>query len=249
MGAESTAFSRAAGDMKQLIKRIPILGEVARRAYWRLLALKRRGGPFPGSEKYWEKRYAAGGLSGVGSYGRFSQFKADVINAFVIAHGVHSVIEFGCGDGNQLALARYPQYLGFDVSETAVASCRRRFAGDQSKSFELMHRYQGERADLALSLDVIYHLIEDQVFENYMRTLFTAARRYVVIYSSDTDENRGYHGTHVRHRKFSSWICQTFPDWRLSEHIPNRYPYKGDYREGSFSDFYIHERVSVRGGS
>jgi len=28
-----------------------------------------------------------------------------------------------------------------------------------------MSQYRGERADLALSLDVIYHLVEDRVFE------------------------------------------------------------------------------------
>lgn len=37
-------------------------------------------------------------------------------NDFVRARGIDSVIEFGCGDGAQLALAEYPAYGGIDVS-------------------------------------------------------------------------------------------------------------------------------------
>jgi hypothetical protein len=106
-----------------------------------------------------------------------------------------------------------------------------------------MSEYDGETADLTLSLDVIYHLVEDDVFERYLRTLFGASRRYVIIYSSDSDDNRGYEGTHVRHRKFTRWIQENLTGWKLSRHLPNRYPYRGDYRTGSFADFFLYERV------
>ena len=42
-------------------------------------------------------------------------------------------------------------------------------------------------ADLALSLDVIYHLTEDTVFEAYMRHLFAAGSRFVIIYATDRE--------------------------------------------------------------
>jgi hypothetical protein len=151
--------------------------------------------------------------------------------------------EFGCGDGNQLMLARYQTYAGYDVSEAAVRGCRRLFAGDQTKTFELMSQYRGERADLALSLDVIYHLVEDRVFADYMRTLFGASHRYVIIYANDSDDNREYQGPHVKHRKFSTWIRESAPEWSLLAHIPNRYPYRGDYTKGSFAECFIYERV------
>lgn len=229
--------------MKDLVKRTPIIGDLARQVFWRLVVSKQKPGPFAGAEKYWGDRYAAGGNSRIGSYGKFPDFKAEVINAFVAKQGVHLVIEFGCGDGNQLMLARYPKYMGLDASETAVSKCSGLFASDQTKSFDHMHRYTGETADLTLSLDVIYHLVEDRVYENYMRTLFAASNRYVIIYSSDSDDNYGCEGTHVRHRKFSRWIHQNLPDWKLLEHIPNKYPYKGDYREGSLADFFIYEKA------
>jgi hypothetical protein len=96
--------------------------------------------PFPGSRTYWEERYAGGGNSGVGSYSKFAEFKAEVLNDFIVSNSVGSVIEFGCGDGNQLSLANYPRYLGFDVSATAIDLCHAPFAGDESKSFKLLNR-------------------------------------------------------------------------------------------------------------
>ena len=59
-----------------------------------------------------------------------------------------------------------------------------------------MREFAGETADLALSLDVVFHLVEDEVFAQYMQTLIQAGNRYVIIYASDTDDNRGYEGSH-----------------------------------------------------
>lgn len=225
--------------MRDVIKKIPLLGDVARRMY----RLYKKPVPFSGSVLYWETRYRVGGNSGVGSCGPLREFKADVLNSFVATHNVQSVIEFGCGDGNQLRLATYPDYLGFDVSGTAVSQCQELFESDSQKSFKLMSEYNGERADLALSLDVIYHLVEDDIFEQYMQTLFDASTQYAILYSSNSDDNCGYEGTHVRHRQFTNWIQEYLPTWKLIEHLPNRYPYRGNYAEGSFSDFFIYEKA------
>ncbi len=202
---------------------------------------------FRDSRQYWESRYAQGGDSGVGSHGRFAEFKADVINHFARMHDIKSMVELGCGDGAQLALAAYPSYVGVDVSPTAIALCRKRFAGDTTKSF-LLHDparpadlWELPTAELGLSLDVIFHLVEDAVFENYMTALFRAATRFVIIYSSDmTGESDS---PHVRHRAFTRWVEQRMVEWELLEWIPNRYPYEGDYRTGSFSDFFIYRKA------
>lgn len=193
---------------------------------------------FPGSQSYWESRYARGGNSGAGSYGKFAEFKARFLNDFVDRLKIGSVIEFGCGDGNQLSLAAYPSYLGLDISETAVNWCRERFAGRPHLRFMLMRDYQGETAELALSLDVVYHLVEDEVFENYMRTLFRSATRHVILYSSDREDERP--DPHVRHRKFTEWVQANIAGWRLFERVDNIYPFSGDYQEGSFADFFIY---------
>ena len=230
------------GGVKELIKRVPLVGPLARRIYRHFRGDREALQPFAGSERYWEQRYVSGGDSGPGSYGKFALFKAEILNGFVAEHEVRSVIEFGCGDGNQLELAAYPAYLGLDVSDTAIARCRERFRGDPTKTFQLAQDYDGRRAELALSLDVIFHLVEDGVFERYMATLFQAATRFVIVYSSNRDEPTDEASMHVRHRRFTTWIDAHASDWSLKSHIPNRYPNLGDYRTGSFSDFYIYRR-------
>ncbi len=197
---------------------------------------------FTNSASYWEERYQTGGNSGTGSYGRLAEFKAEVLDSFVAKRKVKSVIEFGPGDGNQLSLATYPAYTGVDISQSAVKACEMRFAEDQTKAFMTVADYDGRRADLALSLDVIFHLVEDEVFETYMTSLFDAAERFVIIYSSNKDDQNT--AQHVRHRKFIDWVTSNRPTFALAEHIPNRYPYdKNDQENTSFADFYMFEKA------
>lgn len=197
---------------------------------------------FSTSDSYWEKRYQKGGNSGAGSYGRLAEHKADVLNGFAADKGVRSVIEFGSGDGNQLTLARYPDYTGVDVSETAINACRDLFSGDPTKTFMTLANYDGRKAELSLSLDVIYHLVEDETFNNYMETLFAASARFVIVYSSNKDEQPVER--HVRHRKFTTWVSEKRPDFRLADHIPNPFAFNPkDPENTSFADFYVFEKV------
>ncbi len=232
---------------KKIIKRLPIVRPIARSVF---LMAKRAA--FRGSLDFWERNYARGGTSGAGSYGKFAEFKAEILNMFVREHTIHSVIEFGCGDGNQLSLAEYPGYVGLDVARSAIKLCKERFQADTSKSFFL---YDPEcfidnrsifRADLALSLEVIFHIVEDRIFALYMRHLFLAAEKYVIIYSSDSDMNDLIQEPDVRHRCFSKWVEAHMPDWRLVQKIPNRYPLSDQREPGSYSEFFIYERNEQR---
>jgi hypothetical protein len=99
-------------------------------------------------------------------------------------------------------------------------------------------------ADLALSLDVIYHLVEDDTYDRYMRHLFAAADRYVVIYSSNKNDLPA--SPHVRHRRFTDWIDQHQPQWQLSKHLRNQYPFDPhDPHDTSFADLYCFRRVTA----
>lgn len=226
--------------MKALIKKIPILRSIAKVVYFTAIA---PFNAFPGSENYWKKRYKSGGTSGAGSYGRLAQFKAEVINGVVREKQITTVIEYGCGDGNQLSLSEYPSYIGFDVSTEAISQCKIKFANDGSKTFKLIDAYENETSQLTLSLDVIYHLTEDEVFNTYMKQLFDSSTRFVIIYSSNTDKQSRIQAPHVKHRKFSKWAEENRPKWKLMLQIPNKYPYSDDEQEESFADFYIYEKV------
>ncbi len=199
---------------------------------------------FNGSGDYWEHRYASGRNSGVGSYKKFADFKAGIINPFVETNNIQTVIEFGCGDGNQLSLSNYHTYTGFDVSKTAIDFCKRKYVDDASKIFKLANQYNSETADLSLSLDVLYHLVEDNIFSEYMKNLFNASKCYVVIYSSNFDSDPSEWAEHVRHRNFTQWIDKNIPNWTLVERIENEYPYTGNYKTGTPADFYIYKSNS-----
>lgn len=225
--------------MKHKWKHQGFIGRLAKVIYYGLIEPLQK---FSGSENYWKSRYRDGGNSGAGSYNELAHFKAEIINSWVNDFALESMIEFGCGDGNQLLLAQYPQYLGLDISPNAIAGCRQRFSADSTKSFALLDDYAGQQAQLGLSLDVIYHLVEDDVFNQYMRRLFASATRYVVIYSSNTDQQRNLQGRHVRHRCFTEWVDANASDWELLEHVPNRYPYNPRDGSGSYADFFLYGR-------
>jgi len=190
------------------------------------------------TSSYWEKRYQGGGDSGAGSYNHLGRFKAELINSFVRENGIQKVIEFGCGDGHQLSLLEIPCYVGIDASSRAVAMCREKFKGDSTKEFFQVEEFSAqEKADLVLSLDVIYHLVEDENYDSYMKSIFNASSRYVIIYSSNFDSDRV--SLHVRHRKFTHWTEKNAGDWKCIQTVKNEFPYEGDHLKGSHADFYI----------
>ena len=223
--------------MIEIIKKIPIVGPITKKIYRELIYKLKL---FPGSEDYWIQRYNSGGNSGSGSYHKLAEFKAEIINEFVKNNNIETMIEYGCGDGNQLNLAEYPSYIGFEISPKAIQLCQDIFEHDKTKSFRLMTEYKGETAQLTLSLDVIYHLVEDDIYYSYIERLFNSSKLFVIIYSSDYDEGKKYH---EKRRQFTKWVKTNKPHWKLIRYIPNRFPYNGKNEEGSLADFFIYEKI------
>jgi hypothetical protein len=87
--------------------------------------------------------------------------------------------------------------------------------------------------DLTISMDVILHLIEENIYQQYMKDLFRLSNKYVIIYSTNKDEILG--GIHNLFRKFMPKVPQNF---ELIEFINN--PYKGEYTQ---ADFFIFKRL------
>jgi cyclopropane fatty-acyl-phospholipid synthase-like methyltransferase len=219
-------------SVKSAIKEMPLIGPIINRL---------RVPKLVDSDEYWENRYRGGGHSGAGSYNRLAEFKAEILNQFVKTHEIEKVIEFGCGDGAQLALANYPSYIGTDVSQTVLEVCREKFAG---KPYRFIHQGEasGEKAELSLSLDVLYHLTKDEVFTSYMQGLFDASSQWVIIYSSNKEWREA---PHVRHRRFTRWIETNRLDFVPVDKISNCYPFDpADPENTSFADFYVYRRSS-----
>lgn len=198
------------------------------------------------SAAYWQERYKAGGTSGSGSYGRLAVYKAHFINELVHRQQIKSVIEFGCGDGNQASLFTIPKYTGLDVSKESVTQCRMKFADVMTWSFHQIGTYAiRKNHQLSMSLDVLYHLVEDDVFEKYMKHLFASASGYVLIYSSDHDDVSG--ATHVRHRAYSNWVSENIDDWTEIETFAHPYPRneKSNPRHTALAFFRLYGRKDV----
>jgi len=200
---------------------------------------------FSNSDQYWRERYEKGGNSGEGSYGALSKYKAEFINSFVVEKNISSIIEFGCGDGNQASLFTFANYTGIDISEKCVEACKA-LLGKRGYEFTVLEDYLADEVggafDLALSLDVIYHLVEDETYNAYLGNLFSASSRYVLVYASNFD-SFDPNLPHVRHREFSKDVELAFPEWKLIETAKNPYEKPHDSKVyGSFAKFHLFEK-------
>lgn len=161
-------------------------------------------------KEIWDKRYSEGGNSGRGSYGEHYEFKTKVINGFIEKYNIKNVVDFGCGDGNQISNLLFEKYHGVDLSEVSVGLCRSLYADDATKSFGLyeLGKKPEKKAELTMSLDVIYHLIDDSYFEDYMKCLIECTDKYILVYSTNFKDDT-WEG-HVRHREFDNMLQDEF---------------------------------------
>lgn len=177
---------------------------------------------------FWESNYRDHGTSGAGSYGLLAEFKAEVINALIREFQVKKVLEFGCGDGNQLQYMNYPEYLGLDIAPTAIRLCAEKFSADKTKSF-LLYRpgsfynrgfYQ---ADLCVCLDVLYHITDEPDFQQTLQDIMESSTNLVVLYTKITTGNTPQIVETIRDRDIFQYLS-AYPDYELKQIIPQRYP-------------------------
>lgn len=189
---------------------------------------------------YWDQNYAQGGTSGSGSYGVLAEFKAEVIQDLVDRHQLERVIEFGCGDGHQLSLLNYPQYLGLDVAYSSIDLCMKRFADDPSKSFlpyDPRHFWNKGflRCDLVVCLDVLYHITDDFDFKKTLDDMFSCDPAYLVLYTRITRSDEAFVVSTIQDRDILQHL-QAYPQYEIERIIKQRYPHM------SSADFIILKR-------
>jgi SAM-dependent methyltransferase len=193
---------------------------------------------YPGSFRYWERRYAAGGNSGAGSAGVLAAYKARIVNEFVKSADIQSVVELGCGDGQQLLLAHYPQYTGLDIAPSAIAACRRLHGNDAGKHFGVYNPFsfnpEAYASDMALSMEVIFHLTEEESYQLYLQHLFACARKWVLIFASNAPDTTGGVFPHFKPRPF---LADVPPGWQLRQQLPN------PHADISISEFFFFEKT------
>lgn len=91
---------------------------------------------------------------------------------------------------------------------------------------------------------MIYHLVENKIFQKYLRYVFHSSSKYVIIYASNFEQKQS---GDVKHRKFTNWIENNIKNFKLINKILNKYPYeKSNPNNTSLADFFIYQKVSER---
>lgn len=207
---------------------------------------------------YWERRYRQGGSSGAGSRGETLSQKigfAHIIHSDVRKEGGRGVLDLGCGDGRfaegfvEFSLGEQKDFDGYravDISpkalEIAEEFCRLRLpseAVDRYMSFELFRPDRPEQPispgvfGLGLSLEVIFHILEDDIYDLYMSTLFDRCRTVLIQTAADPGPVRTA-GSHIVWRDTQKWVQDNRPEALCIHHIPR------PFGERSFSDFFVY---------
>jgi predicted TPR repeat methyltransferase len=179
---------------------------------------------------YWDGRYSSGGDSGRGSYNDHFEYKNSIINDLIKKYNIKSITDFGCGDGNQISDIQIEYYNGLDISSSAIELCEKKYCNDGNKKFKVYNQnyLSDEKTDLTMSLDVIYHIFEDDLYNQYMNDLVNTSNKYVLIYSSNFEDTKW--NNHVRHRKFDDKLTNLILIERFDNPLPdcsaNFYLYK-----------------------
>lgn len=171
------------------------------------------------ANNYWEERYKTGGDSGHGSKGYNYIFKRDYINSIVKKYNIQKVIDFGCGDGTQIAESVIPEYFGIDVSPTIVKKCQELYKNRSNWQFAIADQTQIPIGDLTISIDVIYHVTNNKDFHDYLSNLFKYTSKYVLLYSNYSA--RESEAEHIKFRNILQEITDSYPNWLLLEKIPH----------------------------
>lgn len=152
----------------------------------------------PGASNYderscWDERYKGGGFSGKGSRGEEAQWKLDLIFEWLTKTGASSIIDFGCGDGHLAfrILERFPliRYIGLDISATVIEAnklqaLQKGLANRATfKTFDISTPWQGEPADCAICMDVLFHIKQLTSFQQVEQNIHNAAGK-VALYSN-----------------------------------------------------------------
>ena len=187
--------------------------------------------------KFWDNRYKNNGNSGAGSYGLLANFKAEIINNFINENNIHNIIEIGCGDGNQCSLFEIDNYLGLDISPSIINYCNNKFKNNSKYNFKVYNNdyLNNQTYELSLSLDVIYHILDDNEYKKYMEDLFNFSNKHVIIYSNNYNEQKT---GHIYNRNFTKDIEKWFNNYKLKNIIYQK------YTNLSSADFYIYEKLN-----
>ena len=206
---------------------------------WLKLAKTKVFNPFKSSKDYWEKWYKKNRDLISPEQLNSTEYKTQVVNDWLKHYNIDSVIDLGCGIGNYIDVFNGFNYMGYDVSETAIKICQNKYGNEQSKTFKVIEKIVNEKSNMTMSIDVIYYLVEDDVFVKYMNNLFNSSQRYVMIYST----NHNHYNDlipHIKHRQFTDWVKKHKKEFVMINHLKN------DSIGIAQCEFYLFEKMILK---
>lgn len=141
---------------------------------------------------YWNGRYASNGTSGEGSYGDKLNNKLEVIKQL---EEPLTIFEVGCGDfnfgKNIKQLFPKSKYRGVDISEVVVKRNTSLY-GSKSISFSVSTGVY-DKAELVMCVDVLFHIIRDEDYNNVLNGLKSAWVKHLVITACEDKRESAEH--------------------------------------------------------
>ena len=143
-------------------------------------------------KKFWNKKYEDGGISGLGSIGKYRNWKWVKIHDVIPE--IREVLDVGCGDlkfwehpiANEIGKREGFKYLGIDVSDFIIEK-NKVFAPEFDFVCAPSHRNLGEEAQVVFCLDLLFHIMDNVNFEMTLQHLCESAKEWIVIYTWRTN--------------------------------------------------------------
>jgi len=130
----------------------------------------------------WDNHYKSGGKSGDPlDYAKARDWKHNIIAKYCDIKS-NSIIDIGCGD-LQFWQGRKPaKYIGVDISQTIIDSHKLKYP-DRTFICASSDKTLDISADMVMCFDMLWHIIDDEVYMKTLENIKKYSKRYIVIYT------------------------------------------------------------------
>jgi len=137
-------------------------------------------------------------------------------------YDLKSISDVGCGECTLLPyLQGIRKYYGYDISPAVLSKVSKNAQDGFSKEFILLtNNTKIVSSDLVLSLEVIFHQVNDDEYLDYMRKLVNSNGEYLLILTMNEGILKTNHikNRHIKYRDISKFMDST--NYSLVEKFP-----------------------------
>ena len=143
--------------------------------------------------EYFNNRSLKGHKSGWGSVGQWGELKRGMLD---FIWPFQSMLDIGCGD--MIYLSSFKPfvdnnfyYLGVDGSSDVITKARRKYPSRgffQSTISDMIKTDMNKSHEVIVCYDVLFHIIEDALYKNLLRWLFTSSAKHILLTYLRVDE-------------------------------------------------------------